>query len=278
MYKNNLNHELQMSASNLQKQLLLRKIQLEQAIHRVNSEKCDEPEGKLRVSRVKGNPQYYQVLSTADTVGKYIRKKDRYLASLLAQKNYNSKLYKALNAEIKAINVLLNQLNEAPEMVYDNLILERRNIVTPIMMSDEIFSAQWLAEEYEKDPYYPEELIYETRRGEFVRSKSEMFIADAYFNLGIPYRYEARLDLKNGSFKYPDFTVLDVRKRTVLYHEHFGRLDDENYRNKNIQKIRQYQESGIYMGKNLIITFEAEMVPFNIRQIEKMIMDVFEVK
>lgn len=277
MYKKNLNQELIMSSSNLQEQLRLRKMQLEQALDRINEAKCDEPEGKLRVSRAKGNSQYYQVLSSADTVGKYIRKKDRYLASLLAQKSYNAKLYKSLNAEMEAVNALLNQLNEAPEMIYDNLITERKNIVTPIMMSDEIFSALWLAEEYEKDPYYPEELIYETQRGEFVRSKSEMFIADAYFNLGIPYRYEARLNLKNGGFKYPDFTVLNVKKRMVVYHEHLGKLDDENYRNRNMQKMRQYQESGIYTGKNLIITFEAETVPFNIRQIEKMIKEVLEV-
>ena len=33
-----------------------------------------------------------------------------------------------------------------------------------------------------------------------------------YYELGIPYRYEAELRLRNGKRKYPDFTLLNTKK------------------------------------------------------------------
>lgn len=67
-----------------------------------------------------------------------------------------------------------------------------------MIITDEMYAEQWENEQYEVNPYYQEEKVYPTKKDEFVRSKSEVLLADMYYELGIPYRYEAELRLKNG--------------------------------------------------------------------------------
>lgn len=52
-----------------------------------------------------------------------------------------------------------------------------------------------------------------------MRSKSEVIIADLLNKEGIPYRYEFPLYLKEFNTVYPDFTILNVRKRKEIYWE-----------------------------------------------------------
>ena len=59
-----------------------------------------------------------------------------------------------------------------------------------------------------------------------------------YYELGIPYRYDAEIQLKGGIKKYPDFTLFDAKNKREIYHEHFGMLDDDKYRKKNLQKLK----------------------------------------
>lgn len=100
-------------------------------------------------------------------------------------------------------------------------------------------------------------------------------IANLYFEMGIPYKYEFPLKLPNGKIKYPDFTVLDKRNRKEIYHEHMGLMGDENYRNANLNKLSEYLKNGIYIGKNLIITFETAENPIDIRAIKRMLEKIF---
>ena len=97
-----------------------------------------------------------------------------------------------------------------------------------------------------------------------------------YYELGIPYRYEAEVQLSNGKIKYPDFTLLNIRTREVIYHEHLGLMDDENYRKVNLIKLDEYRRNGIYLGKNLIITYEAEGCYLNIREIRDMCREIIK--
>ncbi len=56
------------------------------------------------------------------------------------------------------------------------------------------------------------------------------------YEMGIPYRYEYPVKLKGGNFKYPDFTLLKVKTKEVIYLEHFGRMHDEGYRKDTMEK------------------------------------------
>ena len=87
------------------------------------------------------------------------------------------------------MNLLFHELNQRKEYlsrhkaedlerVFTELNRYRKELVSPMIMT--------------------EEKVYITKKGDYVRSKSEVLLADMYYELGIPYRYEAQLCLKNG--------------------------------------------------------------------------------
>ena len=95
--------------------------------------------------------------------------------------------------------------------------------------------------------------IYTTRRGEKVRSKSEVIIADALYSMGIYYEYEK--PLLKGKY-YPDFTIEFSPRGETLYIEHFGMLSSPEYVYQNLLKLIEYEKNGIISGHNLILTYE----------------------
>lgn len=92
--------------------------------------------------------------------------------------------------------------------------------------------------------FLDEHLVHRTRRGELVRSKSEVAIADLLFSLGKDYLYEKPLEV-GGTVKYPDFTIEDSDSGHVFYLEHLGMLDDPGYRARWEQKLAWYASVGI---------------------------------
>ena len=104
-----------------------------------------------------------------------------------------------------------------------------------------------------------------------MRSKSEKMLADKLFAMGIPYRYEYPVQLKGYGTVYPDFTLLNVRKRKEFYLEHFGIMDDPEYSEKAIKKLEDYAKNKIYIGKNLLVTFETRHKPLEMKVVEQMI-------
>ena len=259
-------------------QLLKRKEYLEMLLSDIASELLLAPQGNLRVRNDNGIPRYYHLTKRGDTQGKYIQKKNTSLACQLAQKDYLQRLQREAEKELESINIYLSNHGEADlENVYERLNPYRKEIVLPMIITDEMYAEQWENEQYEINPYYPEERVYPTKKDEFVRSKSEVLLADMYYELGIPYRYEAELRLKNGKRKYPDFTLLNIKTRKVIYHEHLGLMDNEEYRKMNYAKLDEYQKSGIYMGKKLIITYEGEGCYLNIKDIKRMVQNVMDI-
>ncbi len=88
-------------------------------------------------------------------------------------------------------------------------------------------------------------LIHRTERGDLVRSKSELVIADKLFLRGIEYGYEQPVVLPSGRVRYPDFTITDHARGITFYWEHLGLLDDPGYRARWKKKKEDYFEAGI---------------------------------
>ena len=88
---------------------------------------------------------------------------------------------------------------------------------------------------------------------------------------GIPYRYEYPVDIKGWGKFYPDFTVLNIKKRREIYWEHLGMMDDVTYVENALQKITLYMQNGIFLNDNLIITYETKRNPLNQKMIRLMI-------
>jgi len=93
-------------------------------------------------------------------------------------------------------------------------------------------------------------LIHRTERGDLVRSKSELIIADKLFARGIEYAYEQPLVLPSGRIRYPDFTIADSARGVTYYWEHLGLLDDPGYRVRWNKKREEYLSAGILPWKD----------------------------
>ena len=107
-------------------------------------------------------------------------------------------------------------------------------------------------------PYRPELLIYLTRSGIRVRSKSERTIADLLCQNEIPYRYEAELSFGD-SFITPDFTINRPYDGKLFLWEHLGLMDREEYRSHTNKKLALYNRYGYYPFENLICTYEHDL-------------------
>ena len=253
-----------------------RKLYLEKLLDYVNRQQENMPQGKLRVSKNGEIPRYYHITTPKDTLGVYISKENQEIAYKLAEKDYLKNLKKEVEAELRDINNYLKKHNTSNlEDIYRKMNDYRKSLVNPLVLPDELYVQQWENESYKINPYYEKEKKYPTKKDEFVQSKSEAILADMYYELGIPYRYDAELKLKNGKKKYPDFTLLDVKNRRLVYHEHLGMLDDDDYRRRNLRKIDEYRRNGIYPGKNLIITHEAGGSYLNVKEIRGMVKEIF---
>ena len=77
-----------------------------------------------------------------------------------------------------------------------------------------------------------------------VRSKQERFVANLLTSEGVSFEYERKLSSWDGSFRYPDFTLLINGEQ--YYWEHWGMVDDYSYRQYIAKKIRWYRKHGYY--------------------------------
>lgn len=232
----------------------------------------------IQISMVKGKPRYYH--HYRDVQGKkhlkYISARtDLDKIKELAQCSYTGEFLETAYEQLNAVRAALKNINEESlANVFGMLHPERKKLIMPFVPDDEEFVRKWENVEYPPG-YFKEGLpeIY-SERGERVRSKSEKIIADKYNLLKIPYRYEQPLILLDRGKKVrvrPDFTVLNIRTRTQRYHEHLGKMDDPEYINKNIYKLRLYEKNGIFVGDQLILTYETADQPLDMKHFEALI-------
>lgn len=229
------------------------------------------PAGKLRISGSGTNKRYYIRTDPSNTNGRYINKTNKSLAYALAQKDYDAKILNGAQKELSFIEQV-QKLASRPliEQFYENYNAPRRALITPIRLPDKEYIDAWESVSWQKKPITINSAEYYTAKGEQVRSKSEILIADTLARFQVPYRYEYPLTIGNATF-HPDFTTLHVRKRQVVIWEHFGMLDHPDYARNAIEKIETYEMNGYYPGNNLIFTFETEKTPLNTKIITQFI-------
>lgn len=122
---------------------------------------------------------------------------------------------------------------------------------------------------------HEDKLIHRTVRGELVRSKSEVAIANALYYHHIDYEYEPELKLED-KIKRPGFKVEDYDTGVVWYWEHCGMMTAPQYRKRWEDKKKFYEKNGIVEGKNLIVTYDDENGGIDTELIEKIIKDTFD--
>ena len=144
-------------------------------------------------------------------------------------------------------------------------------LVDPIIIPDDELVLQWHERFKTEQNGFRDELQYQTDRGELVRSKSEKILADTFNKNDVPYVYEPMIKLKNGHTLFPDFALLNVRKRKTIYWEHFGLINDPEYAQRSMKKIDEYERNNLICGDNLIFSTESHESPLNLHLIENKI-------
>lgn len=254
--------------------------EMEKQIKKIDHFLNHAPSGSLKTKKRNGRVYYYWQCKDTETqkwVMRYITKADKDLAKELAQKSYYLQIRPMLEMEILALKKCLKRCNEKRiEDAFDLLTEERRVLVKPIWSTVKGRLLEWNKEVYVPNPKHPENLRFETDRGEMVRSKSELIIANALFRERdiLLYKYERPLTLKaNGQeiVVYPDFTILNTITGKITYWEHAGRMDDPRYSIEFVQKMNAYTENGVITGTDLIITYETMNIALNIGNVKRMI-------
>lgn len=233
------------------------------------------PPGQIHIVRHRYGPMYYLRTNPKDKSGVYIHKSEEKMIRSYLQKKYDEDALKLLNAEIYNLERLIRKsfvkeisLSEKLKQLFSKFPTEIQYMINPVDISDQMYASEWMSEKFEKSTMAFTGPVYDTDRGERVRSKSELTIANTLYRLGIPYRYECAFCMKGGRVVYPDFTVMNVRKRIIIYWEHRGMMDDHDYSRNAVLKNKEYMRSGLILGDNLIITEETSANPLGTDEID----------
>jgi ATP-dependent exoDNAse (exonuclease V) alpha subunit len=123
--------------------------------------------------------------------------------------------------------------------------------------------------------FYEDRLIHRTAKGEMVRSKSEVIIANCLYYNNLEYVYEPEVVLE-GKIKRPDFMIIDDDTGEKWYWEHCGMMMDPKYVKRWEDKKKFYERNGTKEGKNLIVTYDDEKGGLDSSIIDKMVKDIFD--
>ena len=232
------------------------------------------PSGSLHISKCRNKAQYYHyfIEKTGEAGKTYIPESRKNFIYRLAQKDYDGKVLREAEKENRLIqNVLTYYRGQTADTVFERLSDSRQKIVMPLEKSQEEFVREWSTVSYEGKGFAADAAELITDRGEQVRSKSELIIANLLNQEKIPYRYEYPVSLQGLGIVYPDFTVLNVRTREEILWEHQGMMDDPEYAGKAIRKVQAYIMNGYLPGKNLILTPETRSIPLSVRVVRTLI-------
>ena len=237
------------------------------------------PDGSLSIKNMKQYTYYVQRMAPDRQEG-YLdidNEESRSVIMGLAQKSYDQKALRSIKEEMRLIAGLERhyQRNEL-EAVYEKMSPKRQELIMPVILPDGAYAERWQSLELQKKESPGPGNGFRTLRGELVRSKSEVFIADTLYQDDVKYHYECALTLidhiTGRPYRvHPDFLVLNARTHKEYYWEHFGRMDDPVYAQKCINKLIDYMNAGYYPGEQLIITFETEKAPLKPDQVRMIV-------
>lgn len=268
---------------NIYRIVQLEEEKLENEIEKLETEIRKAPSGSLRCHQHGKFYKWYLVDDHSQQAkGKNVKRKyiskstGRSLAEKLARKAYDKKKLSGCKKELKAMKLYLlhSTKGNRPEQVYLNEKSGYRELLLSNLplLSKEL--EEWKAEQFESNPLHTENLLIRAADGTMVRSKSESMIASELFANTIPYRYECAMEIE-GYLVYPDFTIRHPMTGKVYIWEHFGMIDNEEYLERTLKKIRIYLRNGYIPGMNFIMTFETKQNPLGYDTVFRVISEYF---
>jgi len=240
-------------------------MQLSEKLGIVNKRLEKAPQGTI-IFHGKGKHLWFSVSSGSRKDGnkqdQYISVKDKKTLKRYLNKKYCVAMKKLIETELKVLESFLEAYKPEQKYTLINQFPERvRSEIDVVVKTYKELGREWESMPYKKKPEeIPEHLQFVTKKGERVRSKTELIIANLLYDLGIPYRYECALII-NGKIFYPDFTIFNPLTGEIFYWEHFGMMDEKNYCDNAISKMNLFGKTDLY--PNFIFSFESKDRPVN---------------
>ncbi len=233
------------------------------------------PVEKYRIRERNGNLSLFRIEGRGkDRKERYCSRKDTKLIAGAINKQYLPAVETALSAELDLLYRLEELLeNREKFKAYESLPESAKKYITPLCVSIDDVGSAW-----EKDEFFGNSMPFPTDnqlltdRGELVRSKAEMIIANLLLKLGLHYRYECRFDC-GGKALYPDFTIMHPETGELYYLEYFGMMDNWDYAANALKKMNFYYSTS--QADHFIFLFESERVGINIPAIENLLRRTF---
>lgn len=257
----------------LRQELLKRKKTLENYIRTIEAWLKKTPDKKLVVSTIhrKGKTVFRYYLYGERELS---AKNDKSLITMLSNKQYFRRVLSAAKEELTAVVCLLEKTGLIASEI-NHIHEARKRFITPLEEQVECVIRKFEEETFPSSEYEIANPV-ETIKGDLVRSWPESLIANTLFKEKIPYKYEKPFKLKNGHTVYPDFTIINPLSGEMYLWEHFGRMDKPGYRTTTVRKIKDYAETGMLIGRNLITTFDDDEYKLSEKEIMQLIATYFK--
>jgi len=211
------------------------------------------PNGCLSASNVRGKNYYYnrvngeRVYLGCEKDGEIAKMKSHMLLSeLLKRIEHNEKLIRRFLTKYQEIQ---------PEIVRQSLGKVYQDAEVDPVEDESMAKDDWGYQPYQRNTKYSEGLVHRTLKGDYVRSKSEVVIANTLHMMGLQYRSEELTKVGNHVFA-PDFKIKIPETGKIKLLEHFGMMHDEEYREKALWKISTYIENGYRPYEDILFTFD----------------------
>jgi len=239
----------------------------EKLIEKLERKRDPFPGRRIRCCKHKKFYQYYLYEPEVSEDVKYCSTKSPVVRSII-QRDYDSELAKTLKKRLQTIQKCREKLSsDSLPDIFESKSPGLKRFISPVFIDTKRFCNIWEDTEFVTKGLNANISYQETDRGEMVRSKSELLIANTLNRLCIPYKYECPIEIGSITI-HPDFTIINPDTGRIYYWEHLGMADDRQYMNDAIKRLQLYEECGIALGHNLILTFETQSNPLNTRRIE----------
>jgi hypothetical protein len=256
---------------------------LRERAYKSKDEAANLPDGYILCKKTDGKPRLYRRIKLANSKYKdsYLGKADEELKRQLAKRMFLEKMTDAQIKSAELIDRSVQLLKQAEATCSAKKVLDQlpEGVEAFVDVSEKVDQGK-----IEKFMDVPSNMMKNphkintgliTKQGEEVRSKSELIIANMLFDAGIPYHYELILafDAQPGFMDvvYPDFTAMNIRTGKVMYWEHFGMMDNQQYFNEYVRKMENYSAYGYLPGRDVILSFETAESGLRTKTVAKLI-------
>ena len=219
---------------------------------------------QLKVYHHKNGREYYSVLGTGQSRFKYLGTANNETVQKIKEAHFLRHSLMELQRETETVRRALSRSSDVSYKAIERKLGKAYKGSSQALIISNDAARDWKTQmeniKASYPPFRPEELIHTTHDETMVRSKGEALIYNYLLMLGIPFVYELPLKIKGGynnSLLLPDFTILsEVDLKTVIYIEHQGMMDNQNYRNGFNEKIYKYWINGYLPERDVYFTFD----------------------